>query len=125
MLQQLLPIIDHAVFNQLLEMDDDSLHGFSKSIIDSWREQAQDTLWQLQESLKIGDLAKASQLAHFLKGSSAAIGAARLRETCEQMQETGRHKDAVNTSKLLSRAYMEFLEADKAYQEVYMVVPRS
>lgn len=39
------------------------------------------------------DLAKLSSLGHFLKGSSAALGVAKVQASCERMQHYGQRRD--------------------------------
>ena len=40
------------------------------------------------------DLPKLSELGHFLKGSSAALGLTKVQKYCEQIQNYGKRKDA-------------------------------
>jgi histidine phosphotransfer protein HptB len=47
----------------------------------------------IAEAVRRGDEAERRRLAHLLKGSSATIGATRLRASCEQLERTGRAGD--------------------------------
>lgn len=44
-------LVDHAIFDQLLEMDDDDEREFSKSIVWNFFEQAETTFKQIEEAL--------------------------------------------------------------------------
>lgn len=90
-------LIDHSVFDQLLEMDDDDEHEFSKSIVWNYFEQAETTIADLQKALEAKDLKKLSSLGHFLKGSSAVLGLTKMRKVCERIQNYGslRSRDGV------------------------------
>ena len=47
-------LVDHAIFDQLLEMDDDDERDFSKSIVWNFFEQAETTFTQIEEALYEG-----------------------------------------------------------------------
>ncbi|EQC53068.1 histidine-containing response regulator phosphotransferase Mpr1, partial [Schizosaccharomyces japonicus yFS275] len=93
-------MIDRTTFDQLLEMDDDDNHEFSKSIVSNYNEQATTTLDQLQEALDKRDLSSVSSLGHFLKGSSAALGLNRMKRACELIQRFGACKSSNGTDPL-------------------------
>jgi len=81
-------------FGQLLEMDDDEMHGFSKDLALKYVEQARTTLKNMEESAKTQSLVSLSQQGHFLKGSSSALGLSKVKDTCEKMQYAGLKKDS-------------------------------
>ncbi|KAI9348595.1 signal transduction histidine kinase [Obelidium mucronatum] len=87
-------IVDSSVFDQLLEMDDDENRDFSKGIAKDYMTQAETTLLELDDSLGKMDLESLGRLGHFMKGSSAALGLQKIRETCEQIQNYGRKVDS-------------------------------
>ncbi|CAG8624560.1 3842_t:CDS:2, partial [Ambispora gerdemannii] len=89
-------LIEHEVFDQLLEMDDDD-DDFSKSIVLNYFAQAESTFGDMDKALKSKDLNKLSQLGHFLKGSSAAIGLTKVKESCEKIQHYGNLKEETGT----------------------------
>lgn len=88
-------VIDRSVFDQLLEMDeeDEEEEPFSRSIVNNYFTQAQTTFDKMDAALKDKDLVQLSQLGHFLKGSSAAMGLIKVKESCEKMQHYGNKKD--------------------------------
>ncbi|KAF9559400.1 hypothetical protein EC968_006624 [Mortierella alpina] len=92
-------IIDHTTFDQLLEMDDEEDHEFSKSLVWNYFEQAEKTFEDMDEAMNKLDFPDLSRLGHFLKGSSAALGLTKVKESCEKLQHYGNRKDAagVNT----------------------------
>ncbi|KAK4049278.1 Phosphorelay intermediate protein [Microbotryomycetes sp. JL201] len=86
-------IVDMDVFGQLLEIDDDESHEFSKTLAFDYISQADATFQEIEDALQARDLDTLSRKGHFLKGSSAALGLQRVQRTCEQMQHVGQRKD--------------------------------
>ncbi|CED84415.1 Two-component phosphorelay intermediate involved in MAP kinase cascade regulation [Phaffia rhodozyma] len=81
------PVIDMETFNQLQEMDDDEdEREFSRGIVWTYFEQVPEKLDEMGDSLKTKDYLTVSQVAHFLKGSSAALGVARVSSLFETIQ---------------------------------------
>ncbi|CAG8633843.1 502_t:CDS:1, partial [Dentiscutata erythropus] len=72
-----------------------------------------------------------SKLGHFLKGSSAAIGLKKVKESCEKMQHYGNKKDETGTesiseedalkkiSSLLVKVKDEYKEAETYLKKFY------
>ncbi|SPC64561.1 related to YPD1 - two-component phosphorelay intermediate [Ustilago sp. UG-2017b] len=83
-------IIDMDIFTQLLEMDDEDDREFSKSIVWNYFDQAETTFKEMDAALSTHDLTELSTLGHFLKGSSAAVGVIKVRDSCEHMQHYGK-----------------------------------
>jgi len=113
-------VIDMDILGQLLEMDDDDEHSFSKPLVEEYLEQAGVTLDQMVESLankkddKAAELLFLSDKGHFLKGSSAALGVIKVRDSCEALQNLGRKKDAAGSSEI---------SEDKAWTECTKLIP--
>ncbi|CAB4391706.1 uncharacterized protein OCT59_013125 [Rhizophagus irregularis] len=124
-------LIDHETFDQLLEMDDDDDHDFSKSIVWNYFEQAETTFGSMDKALEVRDLDELSKLGHFLKGSSAAIGLTKVKASCEKMQHFGNMKDETGTntiseddaitkiSTLLEKVKDEYKEAETYLKNFY------
>ncbi|KAF9998529.1 hypothetical protein BGZ79_007795 [Entomortierella chlamydospora] len=124
-------IIDHTTFDQLLEMDDEEDHEFSKSLVWNYFEQAEKTFGDMDEAMKKLDFPDLSRLGHFLKGSSAALGLTKVKESCEKLQHYGNRKDAAGASTitndeaeslikaLLIQMRKEYDEAEKYLREFY------
>lgn len=90
---QLGAIVDMDVFGQLLEIDDDDTHDFSKTLAFDYIKQAETTFKQIDVALASHDLPDLSRKGHFLKGSSAALGLQKVQRSCELMQHYGNKKD--------------------------------
>ena len=72
-----------------------------------------------------------SRLGHFLKGSSAAIGLKKVKETCEKIQNIGNKQDEVGSAsleegealekitKLLPQVKAEYKEAEEDLKSFY------
>lgn len=78
------------------------------------------------------DLLQVSQLGHFLKGSSATLGLAKVRDSCEKIQHLGARKDETGTrdepddektlnhlEKTISQAKTEFAEVEQVLKRFY------
>lgn len=76
-------IIDEATFSGLLEVDD---YEFAKGIVDEFFEQAGEVLQRFQQLLSEKNWEEVGKLGHHLKGSSAAVGAANVRDICDEIQ---------------------------------------
>ncbi|KAL9633881.1 MAG: hypothetical protein Q9164_004422, partial [Protoblastenia rupestris] len=91
--------VDHATFEQILEMDDDEdEREFSRGIVFGFFDQAANTFAGMDKALKEKDLLELSSLGHFLKGSSATLGLSKVKDSCEKMQHFGAHKDESGNS---------------------------
>ncbi|KAL5482599.1 hypothetical protein ACEPAI_9193 [Sanghuangporus weigelae] len=86
-------IIDMDTFRQILDLDEDETHEFSSGMAYAYFDQAATTFTEMETALAAKDLAKLSSLGHFLKGSSAALGVAKVQASCERMQHYGQRRD--------------------------------
>ncbi|OCB84065.1 NAD-binding protein [Sanghuangporus baumii] len=86
-------IIDMDTFRQILDLDEDETHEFSAGMAYAYFDQAATTFTEMESALAVKDLAKLSSLGHFLKGSSAALGVAKVQASCERMQHYGQRRD--------------------------------
>jgi len=81
-------------FGQILEMDEDEDdREFSKDIVYNFFDQAGVTLSKIDGSIEKKDFRSISDLGHFLKGSSGALGIDRVQRCCERMQHYGKFRD--------------------------------
>jgi len=81
-------------FGQILEMDEDEDdREFSKSIVYNFFEQASVTLPNIDKSIAEKNFKSISELGHYLKGSSGALGVDRVQRCCERMQHYGKFRD--------------------------------
>ena len=65
--------------------------AFSKSILQDYFSQVEEKLPEMHNLIQSGNLVEAGKLAHFLKGSSAGVGAANVRNICDDMQHYSLH----------------------------------
>lgn len=79
-------LVDDDALNQLILMDEDDQHEFSKDILSDYFTQLDTNIPKLEEHVARNDFASAGKLAHFLKGSAAGVGAAAIRDMCDVMQ---------------------------------------
>ncbi|EIW81281.1 histidine-phosphotransfer domain HPT domain-containing protein [Coniophora puteana RWD-64-598 SS2] len=125
--------IDMETFEQILELDEDEERSFSRGMVWEYFDQAQATFGQMDEAYKKDDTAELSRLGHFLKGSSAALGLAKLQASCEKIQHYGQLQDHDSPSKgllaksealekirpLLSSVKVEYIVAEKWLKNWY------
>lgn len=123
-------IINWSIFDELVLMDEDE-PGFSKSLIQTFIEQAVQTFQDIEKKLKEEpiDLNSLSQMGHYLKGSAASLGLYKIQEQCEKIQNYGLKKDfdgalngrewdvAINDA--LVQARIEFEKARHVLSEFY------
>lgn len=100
------------IFNQILELDDDDTHDFSREMVEEYYTQAAQTFDDMDAALSVlmihlfshfllndpfhrteKDLVKLSDLGHFLKGSSATLGITHVQSSCEKIQRYGQLRD--------------------------------
>lgn len=86
-------IVDMQIFQQILDLDDEGTHEFSKEMVWAFFSQAEDTFESMQTALDKKDLTRLSSLGHFLKGSSATLGLWEVQKSCEKIQHYGDKKD--------------------------------
>lgn len=83
-------LVEWSVFSELVAMDEDE-EGFSKGLFQTFVDQFQDTLTEIDENVQSKNLDKLSSLGHYLKGSAAALGLKTISSQCERIQNYG-HK---------------------------------
>ncbi|EIN06378.1 histidine phosphotransferase [Punctularia strigosozonata HHB-11173 SS5] len=82
------------IFQQLIELDDDDpTHDFSYSTATGFFSQAEGTFEEMDKALYEKDLKTLSDKGHFLKGSSAMLGLARVQSSCTKIQHYGDLRD--------------------------------
>ncbi|KAF9013385.1 histidine kinase, phosphotransfer Hpt [Cyathus striatus] len=122
------------IFQQILDLDEDT-HEFSRGMTLEYFSQVESTFEEMDEALKQRDLLQLSTLGHFLKGSSAALGVAKVQASCEKIQHYGQLRDEQKNkdlskeealgliSKLLSQVKKEYIEAERCLMEWYAANP--
>lgn len=122
-------MINMDTFQQLLELDEDDTHDFSRGMVDAYFSQAESTFDDMDQALKSSDLPKLSSLGHFLKGSSATLGVSRVEQSCQKIQHYGEKKnegkDLSDTEalsrigELLGKVKVDFRTAEEWLQKWY------
>lgn len=123
--------VDNNTFAQILEMDEEDDHEFSRGIVEGFFEQAKETFDKMDKALEATDLKTLSELGHFLKGSSAALGLVKVQASCEKIQRYGKmeddegktileKKDALDRiKKALEEVKTDYAEVEKALRNFY------
>ena len=117
------PLIDLEIFRQILELDEDDSHEFSREMAFAFFSQAETTFNDMDLALCVSlsrfpfslspprstdkNLAKLSSLGHFLKGSSATLGVFKVQEACEKIQNYGQLKNDAGEICLSSEEALE------------------
>jgi len=128
--------IDMETFSQILELDDedDETHDFSWSMVRAYFEQAENKFRDMDDAVTRKDLLSLSESGHFLKGSSAALGLWRVKESCEKIQHNGLLRDdktdkrltpedaLKSIQELLKQVKVDNNEADIWLQDFYNVL---
>ncbi|TIA87481.1 hypothetical protein E3P99_03136 [Wallemia hederae] len=116
-------IVDMDTFGQILEMDEDENdREFSHGIVVNFYEQAEVTFKELDDALKDKDLHTLHTKGHFLKGSSAALGLIKVKQSCEAIQNLGRLQDPkthkeISSEIALSEVETALVNAKEEYEE--------
>jgi len=104
-------IIDMEVFNQIVELDDGD-SSFVSAMVTEYLEQVDSTFNEMDQAMETKDLKEISQLGHFLKGPSAALGVKQVSSTCEKIQNTAKgapsDKTVEEVTLLLKRVKEEY-----------------
>ncbi|KAJ7606383.1 signal transduction histidine kinase, partial [Mycena polygramma] len=114
-------VIDAEAFNQILELDDDDTHAYSKDIVAAYFAQAPDAFASMDAALTAMDLTTLADVAHFLMGSSATLGIARVAGACgrlERMEGAG-GKDGDALAKILAEVRREHADAERWLRRWY------
>ncbi|KAJ7505521.1 histidine-phosphotransfer domain, HPT domain-containing protein [Mycena galericulata] len=85
--------VNLEIFGQILELDEEGTHDFSKEMVAAYFSQAETTFTDMDNALVDKKLPRLHELGHFLKGSSAALGISKVQAACEKMQHYGELRD--------------------------------
>ncbi|KAF9576538.1 hypothetical protein EC968_008016 [Mortierella alpina] len=101
-------VIDSGVFEQLLELDEGT--EFVRTVVDDYFEQAEQKIEEMQEAVKEKNFARLSELGHFLKGSSAAVGIIKMKASCGKLQHYGDRRDAEGINSITDEEALKLIE---------------
>ncbi|KAK7048158.1 signal transduction histidine kinase [Favolaschia claudopus] len=103
--------VDMGIFSQILELDEEGTHEFSKDMVGAYFLQATSTFDNMDTALADENLPELSSLGHFLKGSSAALGISKVQAGCEKMQYYGELRDGAAGKELTSTEALDKIKA--------------
>jgi len=109
------PIIDPQVIKNLRALNPDDNGEFLREIISIYLEDTPLRITELDESLASGDISRFARAAHSVKGSSANLGAARLRDAAEKLEREAHHSGLTAVVPLVAEVRSQF---DKAAAEL-------
>lgn len=84
-------VLDHAIIDDLRQLDPDGSSGFLASIVEVFDTQCDDLLPEMLAVAEAGDPGEIAKKAHKLKGSARTIGAAQVGQLCEVLEHAGRN----------------------------------
>ena len=111
MSQPVRDVLDQAIVAQLRETLSAEVR---EQLIDTFDEQQTQCVAEIAEALNRSDHDAVRSAAHLLKGSSASLGAMRLRHCCEGLEHAGRSQDAVRGEAQIEELRLAAAEAAQA-----------
>jgi len=103
--------LDYSVLNTLQEV----MEGEYPTLLEIFLKDSEQRVSQLRQALNSAsvdlqapDLQELSLMAHSFKGSSGNMGALRLAELCEQLEERSRREERLGLDELISKIDTEY-----------------
>lgn len=103
-----LPVIDAESIENLRALNPDDGDEFLREIIVIYLEDTPQRIAELEQSLTAGDVACFSRAAHSVKGSSANLGAAVVRQIAEQLEHHSNKQGLVGVDHLVTDLKTQF-----------------
>ena len=100
--------VDFSVLESICEMAGEEADFLIEEMITSYLADTESRLKAIAEAINLADAVTIEQAAHSMKSSSANLGAVKLAQLCEQLEQLGRGKIIENTQPILSNAKSEF-----------------
>jgi HPt (histidine-containing phosphotransfer) domain-containing protein len=113
--------IDHAVIALFRRRRP----GFLERIVTAYLEEAPKYLQNMKTASLAEDYQSMKMAAHTLKSSSANVGAGRLSEFCQQIENTISRQDAETLTDLLSSVGGEYFAVEEALKQVLYEITRN
>ena len=79
-------LINWEIFNQLLQLDDNDQHDFSKQLLLDFFSLLDETIDKMNTKIQENEFKQVNEFGHFLKGGAAGIGASGIAKICEKIQ---------------------------------------
>ncbi|KIL67906.1 hypothetical protein M378DRAFT_185477 [Amanita muscaria Koide BX008] len=103
-------IIEMETFQQIIDLDEDDDREFSIGMVEAYFLQASQTFEDMDTALTNKNLEQLSSLGHFLKGSSAALGVSKVKDSCEKIQHYGQCRDEELDKDLTKAEALDLIE---------------
>jgi signal transduction histidine kinase/ligand-binding sensor domain-containing protein/CheY-like chemotaxis protein len=110
------PVLESAALDSLFRLEQLASREIVRGVVDSFVAEGPGRLARMQQAIRDGDPEALTFAAHVLKGSAAQLGAARLAESCRELEERGRIGDLDGTGELIARLEEELARATAALQ---------
>jgi histidine phosphotransfer protein HptB len=114
-----LPIVDSEAINNLRSLGDEGDDTFLREILGIYLEDTPLRIADLKRAYHSGENSLFTRSAHTIKGSSANVGASRVRSIAEQIEHRSKTEPISGLAPLideLDAAFAEALDALAAYQ---------
>lgn len=112
-----LETIDENAFSKLLEMIGEDSYELLIDIINSYLEDGETLIQELEEGIKNRDLQQIYHSSHTLKSSSATLGALKLSKLCANLEAKGRNGNIEGITELLSQLQSEYQRVDQMLRQ--------
>lgn len=99
--------------------------GFLERIVTAYLEEAPKYLQSLKAASVAGDCPAMKMAAHTLKSSSANVGAIRLSESCQEIENAISRKDLEGLTGLLGSVGGEYFAVEEALKEVLYALKKN
>ncbi len=101
----------------ILQLRETLTPDMRRELIDKFEEQQERCVADITEAVRRGDSGEVRRLAHLLKGSSASLGASRLRLCCQRLEHLGRGDDPDVGEAQIEELRGDAVEAGQALRE--------
>jgi len=115
------PIIDPIALKNLQELSPDDGGVFFRDIVGIFLADTPLRIAELEESFRSADAPKVTRAAHSIKGSSANLGADRLRAVAERVERESQDKPIAQLAPILAEVREEFALARDELQRILAV----
>jgi HPt (histidine-containing phosphotransfer) domain-containing protein len=110
------PILDAATLDSLFRLEQLAGKEIVRGVVDSFVGEAPGRVARMRQAIAEGDAEGLAFAAHGFKGSAAQLGALRLAEACQELEERGRVGDLDGADELVRRLQGEVTRAAAALQ---------
>lgn len=111
-------VLDMSVLEELMSFADDGDPELLVDLVHMFLEDGPSKVKAVIQGLELGDFDKAERAAHSLKGSSGNLGARRLQDVCEKLQNSTRHHQLSESQQLVPELSSSYAEAEVALRKV-------